>query len=218
MNQAVIFDMDGTLFQTNQVLESALEETFEYLRKNGQWEGETPLKEYQNIMGVPLPEVWETLLPKQNKETQKKVDQLFLANLVKSIEKGKGALYSGTENLLKDLHDQGYDIFIASNGLVDYLDSIVSYYQLNRWVKGVYSIELISSNNKSDLVEKIIEENKVTSGAVVGDRLSDIRAAKDNGLVAIGCSFDFSKPEEMKKADYVITSLNELTGTLALKY
>lgn len=32
MNSAVIFDMDGTLFQTNLILEAALEATFEQLR------------------------------------------------------------------------------------------------------------------------------------------------------------------------------------------
>ncbi len=37
---AVIFDMDGTLFQTDLILEWALEETFVQLRELGKWENE----------------------------------------------------------------------------------------------------------------------------------------------------------------------------------
>ncbi len=33
MSKAIIFDMDGTLFQTNLILDPALEETFDVLRK-----------------------------------------------------------------------------------------------------------------------------------------------------------------------------------------
>lgn len=34
---AAIFDMDGTLFQTNKILGSSLERTFEILRSEGSW-------------------------------------------------------------------------------------------------------------------------------------------------------------------------------------
>jgi adenosylhomocysteine nucleosidase len=50
----------------------------------------------------------------------------------------------------------------------------------------------------------------ITNGAVVGDRLSDIKAAKDNGLVAIGCRFDFAQEDELAQADIVIDDLMEL--------
>jgi len=56
----------------------------------------------------------------------------------------------------------------------------------------------------------IIDKYGITHGAVVGDRISDINAAKDNGLVAIGCNFDFAQEDELAQADIVIEDLNEL--------
>ena len=56
MKQAYIFDMDGTLFQTDRILGHALEDVFAFLREQGRWTTETPLAEYRAIMGVPLPE------------------------------------------------------------------------------------------------------------------------------------------------------------------
>lgn len=66
LKKAIIFDMDGTLFQTHKILENSLEETFTYLRDHDLWEKETPIQKYREIMGVPLPVVWETLLPKHS--------------------------------------------------------------------------------------------------------------------------------------------------------
>ncbi len=60
MLRSIIFDMDGTLFQTDTILELALDETFEHLCSMNKWEGATPIDKYREIMGVPLPKVWET--------------------------------------------------------------------------------------------------------------------------------------------------------------
>lgn len=51
MNKAFIFDMDGTLFQTNLILEPALDATFDVLRTNGLWQGETPIEKYRDNGG-----------------------------------------------------------------------------------------------------------------------------------------------------------------------
>lgn len=63
MTASIIFDMDGTLFQTDKILELALDETFSHLRSRNLWNADTPIDTYRKIMGVPLPTVWEILLP-----------------------------------------------------------------------------------------------------------------------------------------------------------
>ncbi|MDF1961005.1 nucleosidase, partial [Priestia megaterium] len=50
----------------------------------------------------------------------------------------------------------------------------------------------------------------IKQAAVVGDRLSDINAAKDNSLIAVGCNFDFAQEDELAQADLVIDDLIEL--------
>lgn len=208
--KAFIFDMDGTLFQTDTILEPALRDTFEYLHIRGQWIGEVPIEKYREIMGVPLPVVWETLLPEHSAEIRKVVDEYFLRKLISHINAGNGKLYEGVEVVFHQLKKEGHAIYIASNGLVDYLEAIVNYYQLDRWVTETFSIQQVNTNHKSDLVGLIKRKHGIEEGAVVGDRLSDIQAAKDNGLTAIGCQFDFAKDEELSQADQVIQHLKEL--------
>ncbi len=209
MNKAFIFDMDGTLFQTNLILEPALDATFDVLRSKGLWQGETPIEKYREIMGVPLPVVWETLCPMHSIEIREESNVLFHEKLIEQIRNRKGALYPHAEQVLAAL-SENYPIYIASNGQVDYLQAIVETYQLGRFIKGTYSIQSIASGHKSDLVKKVIIENGVQDGAVVGDRSSDIQAAHDNQLLSIGVRFDFAQGNELAKADIVIEDLAAL--------
>lgn len=86
---------------------------------------------------------------------------------------------------------------------------------MDNWVTETCSIQQTESLNKSDLVKTIIDKYGITNGAVVGDRISDINAAKDNGLVAIGCNFDFAQEDELSHADIVIEDLNELKSIVS---
>ncbi|MDX8342191.1 HAD family hydrolase [Rossellomorea sp. YZS02] len=210
MAQALIFDMDGTLFQTDKILEASLEDAFERLRSLDQWDAETPIQKYREIMGVPLPKVWETLLPDHSQEEREQTDAFFLERLILNIRQGKGALYPHVQEVFTYLIENDYLIYIASNGLIDYLKAIVDYYDLDRWVSETFSIQHIESLNKSDLVRRIVDKYEITSGAVVGDRLSDIHAGKDNGLLSVGCRFDFAREEELAQADVIIEDLLEL--------
>ncbi|MGG0666851.1 HAD hydrolase-like protein [Viridibacillus arvi] len=209
MKQAIIFDMDGTLFQTNLILEPALAATFDILRANGSWNEDTPINKYREIMGVPLPVVWETLCPQHSPEMREKNNEIFHEKTINLIKDKQGDLYPHAELVLETLSLK-YDLYVASNGQAAYLQSIVDTYELHRFFKKVYSIQTIPSGHKSDLVKKILLENKIEKGIVVGDRLSDILAAKDNELLSIGVNFDFAQAAELGKADKVIDDLKEL--------
>ena len=214
MKLSLIFDMDGTLFQTDKILELSLDDAFDRLRTLNKWDKETPVDTYREIMGVPLPEVWETLLPDHSVEDREETDAYFLERLIENIKSGKGALYPDVKEVFRYLKEKDCSIYIASNGLVDYLQAIVGHYGLDEWVTETFSIQQIESLNKSDLVRSIIEKYNITDGAVVGDRLSDINAAKDNGLVSVGCNFDFAREDELAQAYFVIDDLKELQSLL----
>lgn len=215
MIQSCIFDMDGTLFQTDKILEISLEDTFNHLKSRNKWDKETPKDKYREIMGAPLPKVWGTLLPNHSKEVREETDAFFLERLIENIRSGKGDLYPHVKEVFRFLKENNCSIYIASNGLIAYLDAIVNFYNLDNWVIETFSIQQIESLNKSDLVKTIIDKYGITHGAVVGDRISDINAAKDNGLVAIGCNFDFAQEDELAQADVVIEDLNELKSIVS---
>lgn len=209
-----IFDMDGTLFRTDLILERSLENTFDWLREQGQWTGRTPIDRYREIMGVPLPTVWETLLPEHTLDLREQVNAIFHERLIHNIQSGTGALYPNVEELFASLKAEGHSIYIASNGMAAYLSAIVEQYDLDRWVTETFSIEQIDSLDKGVLIGEIVKKYGITDGAVIGDRLSDIRAAKANGLTAVGCRFHFAQEAELAEADCVIEDLLDLQESL----
>lgn len=84
MAQSLVFDMDGTLFQTDKILEISLEDAFNRLRSLNKWNQATPIDEYRDIMGVPLPKVWETLLP-QHADLDDWIMETFSIQQIKSL-------------------------------------------------------------------------------------------------------------------------------------
>lgn len=210
MKRAAIFDMDGTLFQTHKILATSLDDVFEYLRKQNLWIGNTPIDKYNEIMGVPLPVVWETLLPNHSNSIREHSNELFHQRLIENIQNGHGALYPNMIEIFEHLKEKDYLIFIASNGQTEYLHSIASYYQLNNYVTEVFSIQQVESLDKGHLAEMILNKYNLSEGFVVGDRLSDIQSAKKNSLTAIGCRFDFAQESELLHADHIINDLLEI--------
>ncbi|WP_066074276.1 NIF family HAD-type phosphatase [Neobacillus soli] len=215
MTLALIFDLDGTLFQTNKILEISLEDTFNQLRTMQLWEKETPIEKYREIMGVSLPVVWETLLPTHSNEVREQANEFFHEKLVANINEGNGALYPHVEEVFDYLKNNNCSIYIASNGQREYLKTIVDYYNLDKWVMETFSIQQIPTQDKADLVKSILMKYQMEKGAVIGDRLSDINAAKNNRLISIGCKFDFAQEDELAQADIIIDSLLELKPIFA---
>ncbi|MET1138618.1 nucleosidase, partial [Bacillus subtilis] len=90
---------------------------------------------------VPLPKVWEALLPNHSDEVREQTDAYFLKRLIENIRNGKGALYPNVKEIFNYLKENNCSIYIASNGLKEYLEAIVSYYNLNNWITETFSIQ-----------------------------------------------------------------------------
>lgn len=207
MEKAIIFDMDGTLFKTELILESALTHTLAVLDSKSIEYKENPIEKYIEIMGVPLDEVWRVLLVNPTNENILFANQIFQDSLIEDIKSGKDSLHEHLEDALKNLVSKSYKLYIASNGDSDYLQAI---YDLDKYFTGFFSINEVNTSSKSDLVKYIIAKENIQVEYIVGDRLSDFLAAGDNGAKSVGCKFYFSNADELKTADYVIESLDEL--------
>jgi phosphoglycolate phosphatase len=215
--RAVIFDMDGTLFATEKVLIPALHKTFDNLRLQKKWSGETPVDPYLKIIGAPLPEVWNKLMPHSSDEIKKETDHLFLEMIVEEISLGNGELYPGVINVLNKLQKEGIPMFIASNGLEKYIDTICDVYHLREYFDDLYSAGRFKCSSKIELVEKLMNDHQLTCGMMVGDRRSDIEAGNENHLVTIGCDFGFASDDEFHDADYIINRFEDVLNIVFQK-
>lgn len=210
MSKAMIFDMDGTIFKTEKILEKAILNTIVILDDKNISLVDNPLEKYNEIMGVPLEEVWKSLLVNPTDEKIVVSNDLFQRELIKLIIAGEGELYSHASELLESIKKLGYSIFIASNGDKEYLNTIVDYYELRHFIDGVYSINDIEEKDKTLLVKHIIHQENISLKYLVGDRMSDFKAAEENGVKSIGCEFYYSKEKELQKSDMRVSRLMDI--------
>lgn len=215
----IIFDLDGTLFQTELIAIPAFIQTFDRLRKEGLYDKETPdRRKLLSMFGLTLHEIWQTLLPNTDDTVKAKADEYMGYYESTFIDEGKGQLYEGTFQVLGQLHQQGRALFIASNGAKDYVDHVVNAMGIGKYIKKAYSAGEYNTKSKVQLVEILLTEQGIRNEEtwMIGDRKSDIEAGVKNDVISVGCRYGFAADtSEFDGATYTIESMAELTKLLA---
>ncbi|WP_256975520.1 HAD family hydrolase [Paenibacillus sp. MY03] len=216
---AVIFDMDGTLFETDTLLVSVHRRVFQTLREEGLYEGEAPpVEELLACLGMLLEDIWRRLMPDSSEEARARADVLLLQYELEGLAAGEGRLYAGVKETLEALKAGGSKLFVASNGLEAYVKEIAKHKGIAHLFDGLYSAGEYGTASKVDLVAKLLRDHGLASSRdiwMVGDRSSDVEAGSKNGLTTVGCAYAiYGKAAELSDADKRIGSFPEL---LAIK-
>ncbi|WJH34758.1 HAD hydrolase-like protein [Paenibacillus aurantius] len=210
--EAMIFDLDGTLFQSESILLPAYHATFEQLRREGLYEGETPPEErITSCLGMVIREIWRKVLPESPASVHRRADELLLQHQLSCLKRGEGALYPGVEDTLRKLQQSGIRLFIASNGLENYVKLVSRHKGVADLFENLYTAGEYRTESKVDLVKQLLDNHRVQSAWMVGDRSSDVEAGKKNRLFVVGCDYaGFGKASELDGADVKIRSFPEL--------
>lgn len=210
--EAMIFDMDGTLFKTETLLIPAYHRTFDQLRNEGLFEGPTPPEErILSSLGMLLADIWERVMPESSEEARLRADDLLLENELKGLQEGGTELYPQVEETLAKLREAGVKLFVASNGLEEYVQGVSAAHGLTELFTELYSAGGRQTSTKVELVELLLKEHAISSAWMVGDRSSDVEAGKGNGQTVIGCQYaGFGADEELKGSDVLIHNFDEL--------
>jgi len=212
---AVLVDMDGTLLKTDDVAIPAFKRTFEKLKEDGDFQGEIPSdEELTSVFGLTLEDIWNKLLPDQGDEVKKKADKIMLEEELEILKEGNTDLYPGVKETLYQIKNRGISLFVASNGLEEYIKGVCDYFQITDWFEDLYSAGRFQTESKDDLVAKLLRDYSVNKAIMVGDRKSDIQAGKANGLVTIGCTYGFADEGELNGADHHVREFGEILSII----
>jgi len=218
-DKVAVFDMDGTLFQSEKLALPAFRRAFHRLKAEGLYRKDPPAdEEIHSVFGMTQREIWSRLLPEADEKTRKIADRWTLEEELAGLRRGEGRLYPGVAETLHRLKEEGWRLFIASNGLRQYLEGVLKTFRLAHLFSGVYGAGDHGTGTKVELVRILMKEHGVSGGFMVGDRESDVRAGKANGLEVIGCRYPgytrFGKEEELKGADVVVDRFPDILSVL----
>lgn len=214
--EAMIFDLDGTLFKTEELLEIVHYRVFDQLRAEGLYVQETPpIERLLGSLGMLLPDIWKKVMPDGSPEAHLRADDLMLDYELEELARGSGDFYSGVRETLSELRNRGIKLFIASNGLEKYVKGVVELLGIGDWFVQKYSAGEFQTASKVDLVRMLLDTHKIERAWMVGDRSSDVEAGKRNGLFVVGCDYaGFGRDSELDGSDARIRSFAELLDLL----
>jgi phosphoglycolate phosphatase-like HAD superfamily hydrolase len=202
----VVFDIDGTLLQTQLVTIPALQETFEEFALDVPDEADiratfgVPVEEYEAWVAAHAPGRGAELIAAANARELELIGE-------------RGALYPGTLEVLSALRDAGHTLATCTNGSVPYADEALDahnlrpYLALSRCIGHGYA-------SKTAILRDIMDRLDARPAIVVGDRGGDIIAAHANGAFAIAAEYGFGSAEELKDADEQVSAMGEVPAAV----
>ncbi|MCK4718658.1 MAG: HAD family hydrolase [Thermoplasmata archaeon] len=212
--EGVVFDVDGTLYDTRKVSIAAVLHAEEEM---GQRHGIIlPMPSEKRIVGMfgERPEdIFRALLPEEYWPFGNEFLELVGQEEIRRIRKDEGALFPGVLETLGELKKRGYVLGIYSNGHTDYFRTILEVHGLSSLAHFAACIGEHPYLQKPGLLALVKDRLGVRRIAVVGDRYHDVEAAHELGDVSIGARYGFGG-NEMEKADRTISTIGELLTIL----
>jgi phosphoglycolate phosphatase len=214
--EAIILDLDGTLFQTETLLETVHRRVFETLRGERLYMAPPPpIDKLLGSLGMLLTDIWKRVMPDGSAAAHERANVLLLQYELEELAMGRGSLYPGVPETLCALRERGIRLFIASNGLEAYVKGVPQVKGIAELFEAAYSAGEFVTGSKVDLVRRLLDTFGVRRAWMVGDRSSDVEAGRRNGLSVVGCDYaGFGREGELEGADAVIRSFPELLELL----
>jgi phosphoglycolate phosphatase-like HAD superfamily hydrolase len=206
----LIFDLDGTLFQTETVTVPATRAAFAA-------HGLTPPTDAEicSFIGRPSADfdAWlRTLCPPPVAETVLKA----AADRELALISANGRLYPGVPEALAELRGAAASLAVCSNGSGRYVQAVLAAHGLDGFFD-VVRFRTPRDTSKLQMVRELIGQLRRSPrqpGVIIGDRHNDVEAAHANGLLAVGCAYGYAADGELDAADAVAATPTDLPGLI----
>lgn len=207
MKPAIIFDLDGTLWDATY----AFKTVYDIKCKRENVEIIYDHKDFCEIMGSTPEMVIEKMHRDSNwsKEECIKFFKPFYLETLEYIKKNGCTLYPKEEETLSILSKQ-YDLYIVSNGSKGYVEMYFSTSKLDKYFKG-YLQSGDTNLTKADNIKKLLNDYQIDKAIYVGDTYLDYLECKKANIDIIYASYGFGKMTDYKY------KLNKISDLLDIK-
>jgi HAD superfamily hydrolase (TIGR01509 family) len=209
MIQTVIFDMDGVIVDTEPVHRYAYFKQFEEMNVA------VTEELYTSFTGNSTRNIFQKLKEKFNLEQD--VEDLILRK--RSIfndafdSKEDLELLEGVENLIKELHENGVQLILASSASKVTIERVFRRFKLHQYFTHLVSGEDFPKSKPHPAIFEYAASLSIApkeSCIVIEDSTNGIKAAKAAGILCVGYNSIHSEAQDLSEADVVINHFNEL--------
>ncbi|MDI9488628.1 HAD family hydrolase [Herbinix luporum] len=192
MYDSIIFDLDGTLWDSTKEVAKAWTEV---KNKYPEVKDEITADKLKGLFGQLLEDIGIQLFQSVSKEKAIELIRQCCEYENEYLAKHGADLYPGIEELIIKLHKK-YKLFIVSNCQEGYIQCFFKVYpQLEKYFTD-YEYPGRSGKAKADNIKMVIERNNLKKPVYVGDTAGDAKAAKLAGVPFIYARYGFGQVEE----------------------
>ena len=217
MIKTVIFDMDGVIVDTEPVHSYAYFQHFAEL----------------NI--AVSPEMFTSFMGNSTRNTFQKLKELFPIELeVEDLIQRKRTIFNdafdnkedlylieGVEKLIKDLHQNGMQLIVASSAAKVTIDRVFRRFNLHQYFTHIVSGEDFPNSKPHPAIFEFAADLSIASKEnciVIEDSTNGVIAAKAAGLFCVGYNSENSKLQDLSLADVVVNHFDDLSFQLISGY
>lgn len=187
MYQGIIFDLDGTLWDsTLQILpawNTALRRHEKQIRLTHE--------RLKSLMGKTAAEIAGQLLPEYPPEESFSIIKECCKEELIYLKKSGGTLYPRLNEVLQTLSCQN-ELYIVSNCQEGYIDAFLDFHDLRRYFTD-YQWEGNPGRSKGENIKEVMIRNQLASAIYVGDTQGDLDAADFAAIPFIYAAYGFGQ-------------------------
>jgi phosphoglycolate phosphatase len=203
---SILFDLDGTLWDSTAVCANAWQSVINTLDYSGI--SVTP-ETIRSIAGMQHDQIFPSLLPHLSAQQCEALTQRCGQQELVFIKLYGAQLFDNVIETITVL-SKDYPLFIVSNCQAGYIEAFLSYYQLENYFTD-FECSGRTLKSKTENINAVMDRNKLKSPVYVGDTQGDCDAAYANQIPFIYAAYGFGTADRFTLK---INTLTELTQTI----
>ncbi len=211
MKKTIIFDFDGTIINTNKLIEEGLEHFAITFRG-------VPLsnEEHRYLLGMPLEDQMKFINPKQYEYMTKAFKSWYLKE-----HKNRVSSFDGIDDVISFLHSEKYKLGIVSNNSRETITFGLKQLKMESLFEVIITSDDVSDKKPSPegLFKALtLLDSSAEESLFIGDSANDILAGNRAGIDSVLVGWSLMEPQQIEslEPDHLIERPSDLLSLIGL--